>query len=62
MLRSKYTEHQWSILNPEDKQLYAKEFPLQFQRKSVTTTKPTYLPAIVLHKAEKAWKPGHLNL
>ncbi|KAH3718297.1 hypothetical protein DPMN_061100 [Dreissena polymorpha] len=46
---------------PEDKKLNEKDFPLQFQRKSAATTKPKDLPDVVLHKAENAWKPGHLK-
>ncbi|KAH3718399.1 hypothetical protein DPMN_061203 [Dreissena polymorpha] len=56
-LRFKCTEDQWST--PEDKKL--NDFPLKLQLKSAATTKAKDLPDVVLHKAENAWKPGHLK-
>ncbi|XP_052217168.1 uncharacterized protein LOC127835025 isoform X2 [Dreissena polymorpha] len=53
MRRCKYTEGQWSPLNPNGKKHYDREFLIQFQFHSTATTKPAGfpdIPGIVLEK------------
>ncbi|XP_052245619.1 eukaryotic translation initiation factor 4 gamma 1-like [Dreissena polymorpha] len=63
-LKEKYVEVKRILpfqANTDVQQYLSKLSGLARIRKSAATTKPKVLPDVVLHKAENAWKPGHLK-